>query len=141
MDDVLRIQRDIVRSYEDDMVKYAEKKDKSRIKECFQSIPRQLAKENKKFQYSVVKKGSTSAKYAGSLQWIEDAGDVYKRQDDDFVDAIKEIINGQHMCAEYAVKKAGDNQAAVFAAMDDPYLQARSADVIDIAQALSLIHI
>lgn len=47
MDEVLRIQRDIVRSYEDDMVKYAEKKDKSRIKECFQSIPRQLAKENK----------------------------------------------------------------------------------------------
>lgn len=61
MDEVLRIQRDIVRSYEDDMVKYAEKKDKSRIKECFQSIPRQLAKENKKFQYSVVRKGSTAA--------------------------------------------------------------------------------
>ena len=32
--------------------------------------------------------------------------------DDDFVDAIKEIINGQQMCAEYAVKTAGDNQAA-----------------------------
>lgn len=74
MDEVLRIQRDIIRSYEDDMVKYAEKQDKSRIKECFQSIPRQLAKENKKFQYSTVKKGSTAAKYAGSLQWIEDAG-------------------------------------------------------------------
>lgn len=74
MDNVLRIQRDIVRSYEDDMVKYAEKKDKSRIKECFQSIPKQLSKENKKFQYSVVKKGSTASKYAGSLQWIEDAG-------------------------------------------------------------------
>ena len=37
-------------------------------------------------------------------------------EDDDFVDAIKEIINGQHKCAEYAVKTAGDNQAAVFAA-------------------------
>ena len=74
MDEVLRMQRDIVRSYEDDMVKYADKKDKSRIKECFQSIPRQLSKENKKFQYSVVKKGSTATKYAGSLQWIEDAG-------------------------------------------------------------------
>ena len=74
MDEVLRVQRDIVRSYEDDMVKYAERSDKSRIKECFQSIPRQLAKENKKFQYSVVRKGSTAAKYAGSLQWIEDAG-------------------------------------------------------------------
>lgn len=71
---VLQLQRDIIHSYEDDMVKYAEKKDKSTIKECFQSIPRQLAKENKKFQYSVVKKGSTAAKYTGSLQWIEDAG-------------------------------------------------------------------
>lgn len=74
MDEVLQIQRDIVRSYEDDMVKYAERKDKSKIKECFQSIPKQLSKENKKFQYSVVKKGSTASKYAGSLQWIEDAG-------------------------------------------------------------------
>lgn len=59
MDEVLKIQRDIVRSYEDDMVKYAERKDKSKIKECFQSIPKQLSKENKKFQYSVVKKAPT----------------------------------------------------------------------------------
>ena len=78
MDAVLQIQRDIVRSYEDDMVKYAERKDKSKIRECFQSIPRQLSKENKKFQYSVVKKGSTSSKYAGSLQWIEDAGIIVR---------------------------------------------------------------
>ena len=74
MDEVLQIQRDIVRSYEDDMVKYAEKKDKPVIRECFESIPNQLSKENKKFQYSVVKKGATAAKFAGSLQWIEDAG-------------------------------------------------------------------
>lgn len=74
MDEVLQIQRDIVRSYEDDMVKYAEKKDKPVIKECFQSIPKQLSKENKKFQYSVVKKGATASKFEGSLQWIEDAG-------------------------------------------------------------------
>ena len=74
LDEVLNMQRDIVRSYEDDMIKYANQKDKSRILECFQSIPKQLSKENKKFQYSVVKKGSTASKYAGSLQWIEDAG-------------------------------------------------------------------
>lgn len=74
MNEVLRIQRDIVRSYEDDMVKYADKKDKSHIRECFQSIPKQLSKENKKFQYSVVRKGSTASRYGGSLQWIEDAG-------------------------------------------------------------------
>ena len=74
MDRVLQIQRDIVRSYEDDMVKYADKKDKANIRQCFQSIPKQLSKENKKFQYSVVKKGATASKFAGSLQWIEDAG-------------------------------------------------------------------
>lgn len=74
MNEVLRIQRDIVRSYEDDMVKYAGRADKAKIRECFQSIPKQLSKENKKFQYSVVRKGGNASKYEGSLQWIEDAG-------------------------------------------------------------------
>ena len=71
---VLQIQKDIVHSYEDDMVKYAAPEDKPFIKESFQSIPRQLSKENKKFQYSVIRKGSTASRYRGSLQWIEDAG-------------------------------------------------------------------
>ena len=74
MNSVLALQRDIVRSYEDDMVKYADDKDKSLIKECFQSIPKQLSKENKQFQYSIVKKGGTASKFQGSIQWIEDAG-------------------------------------------------------------------
>lgn len=71
---VLTMQRSIVRSYEDDMVKYADDKDKTLIKECFQSIPKQLGKENKKFQYSMIKKSGTSTKFQGSIQWIEDAG-------------------------------------------------------------------
>ncbi|MCD8006184.1 MAG: ATP-binding protein [Oscillospiraceae bacterium] len=74
MDEVLAIQRDIVHSYEDDMEKYASNPDKSKIKECFQSIPKQLSKENKKFQYSIVSKGAKASKYSGNLQWIEDAG-------------------------------------------------------------------
>lgn len=78
MNKVLGIQRNILLSYEDDMVKYAENKDKPLIKGCFQSIPKQLSKENKKFQYSLIKKGSTAARYAGCLQWIEDAG-IIKR--------------------------------------------------------------
>lgn len=74
MDRVLALQRDIVRSYEDDMIKYAQNKDKPLIRECFESIPRQLAKENKKFQYSLVQKGATASKFLGSIKWIEDAG-------------------------------------------------------------------
>ncbi len=76
MNSVLALQRDIVHSYEDDMIKYAEESDKPLIRECFLSIPKQLSKENKKFQYSVVKKGGTASKFRGSLQWIEDAGIV-----------------------------------------------------------------
>lgn len=74
INNVLKIQRDIVNSYGDDMLKYASEMDKPLIKECFLSIPKQLAKENKKFQYSLVKKGGTATKFKGSLQWIEDAG-------------------------------------------------------------------
>ena len=74
LNQVLKMQRDILYSYEDDMIKYADKSDKSHITECFRSIPKQLSKENKKFQYSLIKKGSTASKYLGCLKWIEDAG-------------------------------------------------------------------
>ena len=67
-------QRTLIAEYEEDMVKYADDSDKPHIRECFESIPRQLAKENKKFQYSVVKKGGRGSQYLGSLQWFEDAG-------------------------------------------------------------------
>ena len=64
----------ILKEYRDDMVKYAPDKDKPHIRECFNSIPKQLAKENKKFQYSKVKPGGRGETYLGSLQWLEDAG-------------------------------------------------------------------
>ena len=67
-------QRTLIAEYKEDMVKYADDSDKPHIRECFESIPRQLAKENKKFQYSVVKKGGRGSQYLGSLQWLEDAG-------------------------------------------------------------------
>ena len=64
----------ILKEYRDDMVKYAPDKDKPHIRECFNSIPKQLAKVNKKFQYSKVKPGGRGETYLGSLQWLEDAG-------------------------------------------------------------------
>ena len=71
---VLTVQRRIVDDYKSDMVKYAPSTDKSRIRECFESIPTQLAREYKKFSYTVVRPGGRGRDYAGSLQWIEDAG-------------------------------------------------------------------
>ena len=72
------VQVNIVEDYKSDMVKYALPADKSRIRECFESIPKQLARENKKFTYSVVRNGGKSRDYAGSLQWIEDAGIIHR---------------------------------------------------------------
>ena len=74
MNNVSREYRSILKEYRDDMVKYAPDKDKPHIRECFNSIPKQLAKDNKKFQYNMVKPGGRSETYAGSLQWLEDAG-------------------------------------------------------------------
>lgn len=73
---VKELQSAIIDEYEDDMVKYADDADKPHIRQCFESIPKQLSKENKKFQYSVIKRGAKASTYEGSLQWIEDAGIV-----------------------------------------------------------------
>lgn len=74
MNEVSKAYKSILKEYRDDMVKYAPDKDKPHIRECFNSIPKQLGKDNKKFQYSQVKPGGRSETYLGSLQWLEDAG-------------------------------------------------------------------
>ena len=74
MNEVSKAYKSILKEYRDDMVKYAPDKDKPHIRECFNSIPKQLAKDNKKFQYNKVKPGGRSETYLGSLQWLEDAG-------------------------------------------------------------------
>ena len=71
---IYQVQRNLIAEYEEDMIKYADDADKVRIRECFESIPKQLARDNKKFQYSVVRKGGRSSQYIGSIQWLEDAG-------------------------------------------------------------------
>ncbi|MBR3521826.1 MAG: ATP-binding protein [Prevotella sp.] len=78
MSDVQQVQRGIIDTYKADMLKYVRQEDKPRIRECFDSIPAQLAKDNKKFQYAVIRKGARSSQYAGSLQWIEDAGIIHR---------------------------------------------------------------
>ena len=78
LDGVLKIQKDIISDYRDDVVKYAKGNAKVKILECFDSITSQLSKENKKFQYSIVKKGSKARDYDGCIEWLVDAGIVVK---------------------------------------------------------------
>lgn len=72
--EVLRIQRNILNDYEDDIAKYAEGTEKAKARACFLSIPRHLSKDYKKFQYSLVAASGTAKKFAGSLMWLYDAG-------------------------------------------------------------------
>ncbi|RZT00479.1 phosphoenolpyruvate--protein phosphotransferase [Cuneatibacter caecimuris] len=57
-------------------------------------------------------------------------------QDEDYMDSVRNIIETQEVNAEYAVASTGDNFAAMFAAMEDDYMQARAADVKDISERL-----
>lgn len=54
-------------------------------------------------------------------------------EDPDFQDAIAQTIRDESICGEYAVQQAGEMFAQAFAAMDDSYMQARSADILDVA--------
>jgi phosphotransferase system enzyme I (PtsI) len=56
--------------------------------------------------------------------------------DDDLLDAVKSIIVDQKHTAEYAARQGFGNMAQMFKEMDDPYFQARSADVIDVGNAV-----
>lgn len=57
-------------------------------------------------------------------------------EDEDFTDCIKSIIDEDNCNAEYAVQQAGRQFAAMFAAMDDPYMQARVSDIRDVTQRI-----
>jgi len=71
---VLKIQKGIIDDYTDDIAKYAEGTEKTKVRACFLSIPKHLAKDYKKFQYSIVERNGTARKYGGSLMWLLDAG-------------------------------------------------------------------
>lgn len=76
--EALKIQGKILADYQDDISKHAKGQEKIKVRQCYDSIPKQLAKEYKKFQYSVVEKGKTSKKYGGSIKWLCDSSLVNK---------------------------------------------------------------
>ena len=71
---VQRVQDKILRDYLDDIAKYAVNADRIKARSCYLSIPRQLSKENHKFQYSVVEKKGTARKFESSVDWLTEAG-------------------------------------------------------------------
>lgn len=70
----LSIQRQLLSDYEEDVRKYAEGMDQTRILNVFRQIPLQLSKDNKKFQISKVAPGARFKDYRGCIEWLADAG-------------------------------------------------------------------
>lgn len=70
----LKIQKQLLLDYEEDITKYAEGLDKTKILNVYRKIPVFLGKDNKKFQISKVSKGARSRDYIGVVEWLESAG-------------------------------------------------------------------
>ena len=73
---ILSIQKQLVMDYEDDITKYAEGLDKTKIKNIYRNIPFFLAQENKKFQITKIARNARNRDYAGCTDWLKDAGVV-----------------------------------------------------------------
>jgi len=76
--DVREIQKQILYTYEHDFSKYAPADIVPRIRMLWNSVPGQLAKENRKFIYGAIREGSRAKDYELALSWLTDCGQVHK---------------------------------------------------------------
>ena len=76
--EVRKLQNKILSDYEADFSKHAPSNEVARIRMVWQSIPSQLAKENKKFIYGALKPGARATSFELAIQWLQDAGLVYR---------------------------------------------------------------
>ena len=77
-DEVRRIQSNILMTYENDFSKHAPANEVPRIRMVWHSITSQLAKENRKFIYGVLRQGARAKEFEVAVEWLQDAGLVYK---------------------------------------------------------------
>lgn len=80
LQEVRTIQKQIIQDYRRDFSKHAPEREVPRINMVWDSIPAQLAKENKKFVYGAVKKSGRATEFELAIQWLIDAGLAYKVQ-------------------------------------------------------------
>lgn len=78
LNEVRRIQTELLRGYEQDFSKHAPKEQVERIRMVWRSVPSQLFKDNKKFIYGAVRDGARAKDFEMAIQWLLDAGLVYK---------------------------------------------------------------
>ena len=78
LEEVNKIQKNILIAYESDFSKHTTNIEANKISIIWNSIPSQISKENKKFLYQVAKDGARAREYEGAVNWLRDANIVYK---------------------------------------------------------------
>ncbi len=78
MELVNNVQENILKAYESDFSKHTQNNEANKISLIWNSIPSQLAKENKKFLYQTIKEGARAREYENALNWLNDANLIYK---------------------------------------------------------------
>lgn len=73
----LKLQRQLLKDYEEDITKYAKGTDKAKVLAVYNHIPTFLAKENKKYQITKIAKGARNREYVGAVDWLKEAGVIH----------------------------------------------------------------
>ena len=135
------VQRKIMNGYIADMARYATPGEAVKIRACYDSIPAQLAKENHKFQYKVVRRGGTAALFGEAIDWLALAGIVQKcsniDQGNDPIAVYANLANFKLYMGDVGMltMKSGISQHAVLTGEDSPFLGAVAENYT--AQALA----
>lgn len=113
LSEVRRLQQNIIEAYRNDISKHSSKTESVRIRQVLDCIPSQLAKENKKFIYGVIKQGARAREYELAIQWLIDAGIIHK------VSRVKEIQSPVKFYEDLSAFKLFLLDCGLFACMVD----------------------
>ena len=111
--EVRRIQKDILQDYEEDFSKHIPNTELPKVTAVWNSIPSQLAKENKKFIWGALKKGARAKEFENAVQWLIDAGLVHK------VPRLKKIELPVKFYEDFSAFKLFFNDVGLLGALSD----------------------
>jgi predicted AAA+ superfamily ATPase len=137
------VQNKIINDYIADMAKYATNTESVKIRAAYNSIPVQLAKENKKFQYKLAQKGGTATIFGAALDWLEFAGVVLKCQRIEHgmmpISVYSDLSSFKLYMSDVGLlnMKSGISQATILAAGETPNTFLGAVTENFVAQALA----
>ena len=138
---VPNVQGKIMNDYIADMAKYATNTESVKIRACYNSIPAQLAKENHKFQYKVVRQGGTASIFGEAIDWLMFAGIVQKcmniEQGEDPISVYSNLSNFKLYMGDVGMltMKSGISQHSLLTGEENQFMGAISENYV--AQALA----